>query len=107
MPQRPKQHRPPGWKSAEQNKQEADKRRGTSSQRGYGSRWRKLRSYFLANNPLCLVCQDEGKVTPATVVDHHVAHKGDESLFWDINNLRPMCVSCHSRKTARQDGRWG
>ena len=31
-------------------------------------------------------CQREGKLVPATVVDHILPHRGDEALFWDVNN---------------------
>jgi 5-methylcytosine-specific restriction protein A len=42
-----------------------------------------------------------------TVVDHIKPHKGDEELFYDINNLQPLCKCCHDRKTAKEDSRWG
>jgi len=44
------------------------------------------------------------RVAPATVVDHIEPHKGDEELFYDINNLQSLCKSCHDRKTAKEDG---
>jgi 5-methylcytosine-specific restriction protein A len=40
-------------------------------------------------------------------VDHIVSHHGDEALFWDEDNLQALCKSCHDKKTAREDGRWG
>ncbi len=48
----------------------------------------------------------EERITLATVVDHIKPHKGDERLFFDINNLQPLCKPCHDRKTAKEDGRW-
>ncbi len=27
--------------------------------------------------------------------------------FWDPGNHQPLCKSCHSHKTATEDGRWG
>src|SRR2546430_12744082 len=45
--------------------------------------------------------------TPATVVDHVVAHKGDARLFWDRSNLRALAKRCHDRKTAKYDGAFG
>jgi 5-methylcytosine-specific restriction protein A len=70
-------------------------KRGTSSQRGYDARWRKLRAAFIAENPLCVFCQRDGRVTPAAVVDHIVAHKGNEILLLDWNNLQSLCKHHH------------
>lgn len=86
---------------------EYDKQRGTATQRGYDSRWRKARKTFLSRNPLCKHCEEEGRLTPATVVDHVVPHKGDKVLFWDKDNWQPLCTRCHNRKTAKEDGGFG
>jgi len=43
----------------------------------------------------------------ATHVDHVLAHRGDEGLRLDPNNLQALCHSCHSRKTASLDGGFG
>ena len=59
---------------------------------------------FLADNPLCVHCSASGKVTPSTVVDHIIPHKGDEDLFWEQDNWQALCKSCHDRKTAKEDG---
>lgn len=74
--------------------------RKTAHQRGYGYRWRKERLHFLDQNPLCKFCEDEGKVTAATVVDHITPHKGDEILFWDVDNWQPLCEQCHNSTKA-------
>jgi 5-methylcytosine-specific restriction protein A len=84
-----------------------DRYRGTAAQRGYDSRWRKYRIVFLRQHPLCVECEKEGRLTPATVVDHIKPHKGDPVLFWDPNNHQPMCEHHHNAKTAREDmGAW-
>jgi len=44
-------------------------------------------------------CQRNGKLSPATVVDHILPHRGDEDLFWDESNWQPLCKRCHDRKT--------
>lgn len=79
-----------------------DQTRGTAAQRGYGARWRKARSHFLMQHPICDRCNDV-----ATVVDHITPHKGSYDLFWDRDNWQPLCVSCHSRKTVQEDGGFG
>ncbi|WAH38608.1 HNH endonuclease [Alicyclobacillus dauci] len=86
---------------------EHDCYRGTSAQRGYDSRWRKARLAYLKKHPLCAECEREGSLTPATVVDHIVPHKGDKKLFWDKNNWQPMCKPHHDAKTAKEDGGFG
>jgi len=95
----------------EQHKKQAAKRydqeRGTAAQRGYGPRWRKVRMMFLRQHPLCVECQKAGRLTPATVVDHIIPHKGDMVLFWDESNWQALCKPCHDRKTAKEDGGFG
>ena len=80
---------------------------GTSAERGYGSRWRAAAKAFLSKHPVCAECERQGKFTMATCVDHIVPHKGDRSLFWDKSNWQPLCQSCHSKKTACEDGGFG
>lgn len=85
----------------------AVKPRQGSTARGYGYKWQKARDAFLQENPLCDDCLAAGKVERATVVDHHIPHKGDPGLFWDRANWRPKCKRHHDAKTARQDGGFG
>jgi 5-methylcytosine-specific restriction protein A len=80
-----------------------EKPRATASQRGYGHNWRKLRTLVLAEEPLCSICL----VASATEVDHIIPHKGDDYLFWLRKNLQGLCKSCHSKKTAAEDGGFG
>lgn len=84
-------------------KHDYDKQRGSANERGYGHKWRKERLEYLSNNPLCVTCLSLGRVTPAGVVDHIIAHKGDQQLFWSRSNWQALCISCHNRKTATQD----
>jgi 5-methylcytosine-specific restriction enzyme A len=76
-----------------------------STARGYGYRWQQASKRFLAEHPLCQCPDcDEGRkrVTAAGVVDHHIAHRGDMTLFWDVDNWRAMAKACHDRKTQRE-----
>ena len=85
----------------------AEDRREPSSKRGYNSRWRRESRRFLAEHPFCAQCRREGRVTPATEVDHIIPHKGDGKLFWNQGNWQALCKGCHSKKTAREDGGFG
>lgn len=67
------------------------------------SRWRQLRNLQLSAEPLCKLCEEAGKVTAATVVDHIEPHRGDEKLFWDQENLRSLCTPCHEHLASVKD----
>jgi len=67
------------------------------------ARWRRLRKQVLQREPFCRECKKHGAAVMATDVDHIKSHRGNEELFWDINNLQPLCHSCHSKKTRRDD----
>jgi 5-methylcytosine-specific restriction enzyme A len=58
-------------------------------------RWRKLAKAQLRREPLCARCLNAGRVTPATVADHVVAHGGDWNRFL-LGALQSLCASCHS-----------
>src|SRR5438067_12923128 len=63
------------------------------------ARWRRLRAAQLALHPLCRMCRDEKHITPATICDHVVPHRGDEALMFDPLNLQSLCKHHHdSRK---------
>jgi len=64
----------------------------------YGSaRWKKLRAWYRAQNPLCEDCLKEGRITKTYLVDHIVSilDGGDPMA---VENLQSFCVSCHNRK---------
>lgn len=77
-----------------------ERSRETSAKRGYGYKWASARKGFLQRNPLCLHCQRDGRTVPATEVDHIIPHRGNQDLFWDVDNWQALCKSHHSRKTA-------
>lgn len=83
------------WRTSEQ----------TSTQRGYGYKWQKAREGFLRSHPLCVMCQAQGVVTAATVVDHKTPHRGDQALFWDRANWQSLCATHHSRDKQREEAR--
>ena len=79
-----------------------DQRRPTSAQRGYGANSRRLRAMVLAEEPLCRECLRQGRITPATDVDHIVPLAAGGTN--DRSNLQALCHSCHSKKTFRDGG---
>lgn len=80
----------------------SDRLRGNAEARGYNAEWRRARKAFLQQNPLCSECRKAGKLTPATVVDHIIPHRGDKRLFWDEKNWQSLCKSCHDKKTGHE-----
>lgn len=69
--------------------------------------WRVGRVAYLSAHPLCVYCQELGYLTPATVVDHIVPHKGDRGLFFDQSNWQALCKPCHDhvKATLERSGR--
>jgi 5-methylcytosine-specific restriction protein A len=102
---------PPRIQSAPQRLQEGTGswRTGkeSSAARGYDYRWQKARARYLAEHPLCVMCEEDGKVTAAAVVDHVVPHRGDVRLFWDESNWQALCKKCHDGEKARQEAASG
>lgn len=66
------------------------------------NRWHKYSKWYLGNHPLCVFCQREERVVPATDVDHIVRPKGDYNLFWSEDNHQALCHECHSSKTMKE-----
>lgn len=88
-------------------KARSERNRLSAYKRGYTSRWAKVSHSFLISHPLCEECMRQGKLTPATEVDHIKPHKGNKTLFWDYENWQALCHECHSKKTAKEDGGFG
>jgi len=60
--------------------------------------WIEFRNKFLAVNDKCYACGDRSRA-----VDHVIAFKKDEKLFWDTKNYIPLCFKCHNTITANFD----
>ena len=49
---------------------------------------------------MCLATEN---VEPATVVDHVIPHRGNPDLFWDPENLQPLCAYHHDSHKQREE----
>jgi 5-methylcytosine-specific restriction protein A len=65
-----------------------DRQRGSSTKRGYDSRWRKYSEHYIAEHPLCVKFGECGNV--ATLIDH-IKPMNQGGDFWDPDNHRPKC----------------
>ncbi|NKL78883.1 HNH endonuclease [Rhizobium leguminosarum] len=90
---------------AKAREKQLDAERGSAASRGYDSKWRRESQVWLAalGEPLC-AC---GCGRKANMVDHRVAAKGDEKLFWDRKNWQPYHTICNTRKAIREEGGFG
>ena len=68
------------------------------------STWRKLRNTYLAENPLCAMCSELGRLTVGTVVDH-IKERRDGGHNTDKANLQTLCTKCHTVKTNEEKRR--
>ena len=70
------------------------------------ARWRARRMHQLVTEPLCRTCAKHGRITLATVADHVIPHRGDETLFFE-GELQSLCDEepwrCHSRVKQQEE----
>lgn len=64
-------------------------------------KWRKMRKMYVAENPVCVICEERGFVSAVEEVDHIIPiRQGGAEYDW--NNLQSLCKSCHARKSAKE-----
>ena len=69
-------------------------------------RWKLTRAYVLDNNPYCVECEKQGRITRATDVDHinnigNIFLSGEHDEAYNIDNLQPLCKQCHGAKSIK------
>lgn len=95
----------------DESEREYDARRPNATARGYDARWRETRRQYLATHIYCesddCMQLPEWRRPVAMDVDH-IDGLGPKGLRGhDPDNLRAMCHSCHSKRTAAdQPGGW-
>ena len=63
--------------------------------------WRKLRTRVLEQQPLCVHCMEQKRLTVAQMVDHiNPIRLGGEPL--DEANTMPLCHNCHQKKRGKE-----
>jgi len=87
------QHRNTKW--------EAHQGGRSSSQRGYGSAWQRLRKTIVARDKgLCQACRRDDRAVQGKDVDHIIAKANGGTD--DPSNLELLCAPCHRSKTANE-----
>lgn len=83
------------------NWQARQQRTGTTTARGYGAAWRKIRQRIMERDGgLCQPCLRLGFTVLAYAVDH-IVNKARDGTDAD-DNLQAICRECHKAKTARE-----
>lgn len=73
-----------------QRNRQADRGLNTNSKR-----WKAIRAQVLAEQPLCPICERQGRIEPAVEVDH----RDNDSHNNARENLWGLCTPHHSEKT--------
>ena len=88
-------------KHRKRNHQRYDETRGNSGDRGYDALWQKVRLMKLSMNPLCQMCEDEGRIVAAKLVHHIKPVENHPELRLYADNLMSLCVMHHEVIHAR------
>ena len=65
--------------------------------RGYDTRWRAVRAWYIKRRPLCELCETRGILEPAVLV-HHRRPIADGGAVCDPENLEALCRRCHAER---------
>ena len=69
--------------------------RGSATDRGYDTAWRKTSLAYRRDFPLCEHCLAEGRTTPVDDVHHIAPIRLRPDLRLDRGNLVSLCRQCH------------
>lgn len=84
------------------SRREYDQRRGSSTARGLGAQWQKIRARKLAEEPLCRICKEvRGIIVAADSVDHIVPRAKGGTDAWE--NLQSTCLTDNNAKGDRDN----
>ncbi len=76
----------------------------------YGSYWRELRNFYISAHPFCAdPFKDHERAGKRFVLAAEVDHIKPlvDGGTHDTDNLQSLCIRCHSRKTALENGGFG
>jgi 5-methylcytosine-specific restriction endonuclease McrA len=64
-----------------------------------------LRDLYTCQRCNCLLVSGNRHHPRAAVVNHKKPHKGDEVLFFDLDNTEAVCKSCHDALIQKEEAR--
>lgn len=67
-------------------------------------KWQKIRKAHLMEHPICVMCEQQGTITLARVVDHITPHKGDEAKFFG-GPFQSLCYAHHNSTKQKMEKR--
>jgi 5-methylcytosine-specific restriction endonuclease McrA len=67
-------------------------------------RWQKIRKAHITENPTCVMCEQQGKITLANVVDHIFPHRGDVIKFFR-GPFQSLCYAHHNSTKQKMEKR--
>ena len=76
--------------------------RQSARKRGYSRDWELLSRRVRTEDPLCVLCEQAGRITPATEVHHIQSVRAAPGRRLDRSNLMPLCAECHRRMESGQ-----
>jgi 5-methylcytosine-specific restriction protein A len=79
----------------------------TTSQRGYGTAWKKLSKSVRIDEVFCQDCLEEGRAVPASEVHHVIPIKDAPQLTLERSNLVPLCQHHHHLRHANESANLG
>lgn len=86
-------------RSGKEKARAAARRQNKRALKTNSTRWRHIRAVVLSMEPVCRLCWDEGRTTPANEVDHIDGDPGNNAM----ENLQALCKPCHSAKTISEN----
>jgi 5-methylcytosine-specific restriction endonuclease McrA len=67
-------------------------------------RWQKIRKAHITEHPTCVMCEQQGKITLANVVDHIFPHRGDVVKFYR-GPFQSLCYAHHNSTKQKMEKR--
>lgn len=64
-----------------------------------------LRDLYTCQRCGCLVIEGNTHHRRAAVANHKTPHKGNEALFFDLDNVETACKACHDTLVQREEAR--